>query len=68
MPRFLTTREAGDLLNAPEWRIRKIVDALDEPVERFGHKRMITAEHLPRIAEVLRESQRPAERGEVTAL
>jgi len=49
MPQFLTTREAGDLCGKPEWLIRRIVDALNPPVGRFGHKRMIPAERLPEI-------------------
>ena len=55
MGRFLTTREVGDIYQEPEWRIRRIVDRLHPPVDRFGLKRMIPAGRLGEIADRLRE-------------
>ena len=51
---FLTTREVGELCDhEPEWLIRRVVDALDPPVRRFGHKRMIPKNRLPEIQQAL---------------
>lgn len=59
MPNFFTTRQVGEMFGGePEWMIRRIVDQLDEPVERFGSKRVITPAMLPRIAEALRDRGR----------
>ncbi len=55
MGRFLTTREVGELYQSKEWTIRRIVDGLNPPVDRFGHKRMIPAGRLGEIAERLQE-------------
>lgn len=52
--RFFTTREVGELYDQPEWLVRRIVDELDEPVDRFGLKRMIPAAFLPQIGDALR--------------
>ena len=54
--KYLTTREAGELCDdKPEWLIRRIVDALEPPVERFGNKRMIPADRLPEVKKALEE-------------
>ena len=55
MGRFLTTRQVGELYQEPEWRIRRIVDHLHPPVDRFGLKRMIPADRLGEIAARLRK-------------
>ena len=55
--RFLTTRQAGEFCGAPEWQVRRIVDRLGQPVERFGLKRMIPASLLPAIAEAINEKR-----------
>ena len=57
MGRFLTTREVGDIYQAPEWKIRRIVDGLQPPVSRFGQKRMIPADRLGEIAARLQERE-----------
>lgn len=48
-PEFLTTRQVGDLVDQPDWLVRRIVDALAPPVEKFGHKRMVPRVRLPEI-------------------
>ena len=48
MPRFLTTKQVGDLLGQPEWKVRRVVDSLG-PIERFGNKRLIPAEMVERV-------------------
>lgn len=50
MAHFLTTREVADIYLVPQWRIRRIVDAMQPPVDRFGLKRMIPAGRLVEIA------------------
>jgi len=55
MPQLLTTRQVGDIIGCPEWLVRRVVDSLGEPVQRFGHKRMIPGDLIGRIqAEVSR--------------
>lgn len=54
---FLTTREVGDETGKPEWLIRRIVDSLSPPVNRFGHKRMIPRDRLPEIEQALAERE-----------
>jgi hypothetical protein len=51
-----TTAEVARLLNQPEWRIRRLfTDAtLPEP-RKFGGKRVITSDLIPRIVDALRE-------------
>ena len=44
----LTTREVGELLGQPTWRIRRVVDSLKD-VERFGGKRVVRRSALPKI-------------------
>lgn len=58
MPEILTTREAGEVLCAPEWTIRRIVDELTPPVPRFGLKRAIPKERLPEIKQALASRRR----------
>ncbi len=57
MPRFFTTREVGEIYQEPEWRIRRIVDRLQPPVDRFGLKRMIPAVRLGEIADRLKQRE-----------
>jgi excisionase family DNA binding protein len=61
MPEILTTREAGEVLGAPEWTIRRIVDELSPPVARFGWKRAIPRERLPEIKQALESRRRNQE-------
>jgi len=53
MSDLLTTREIGDLLGQPEWRIRRVADELVPPVSRFGGKRAITRGRIPAIVAAL---------------
>lgn len=54
MPGFYTTREVAELLNQPEWLVRRVVDRLPTPVPRFGGRRAIPAERLAEVAECLK--------------
>ena len=47
-----TTAEVARLLNQPEWRIRRLFTeaTLPEP-RKFGGKRVISSELIPRIVE-----------------
>lgn len=51
--KLLTTREVGEIVGQPEWLVRRIVDHLAPPVEKFGHKRMIPLSRLPEIQTAL---------------
>mgnify|MGYP001493797572 CR=1 FL=1 len=57
MGRFFTTRQVGEMHQAPEWEVRRIVDQLEPPVDRFGLKRMIPDERVGEIAARLRHRQ-----------
>jgi hypothetical protein len=50
---FLTTRQAGQFLGHPEWRIRRAVDALG-CAQEFGGKRAVPRDRLGAIDEFLR--------------
>jgi len=54
----LTTRDVG--LNQPEWLIRRVVDSLMPPVERFGNNRLIPSARLDevRVAVAVRLARR----------
>ena len=58
MPGFLTTREVGEMLGAPEWLIRRVVDSLPVRVERFGLRRMIPPSLVPVIAQGVAQRRR----------
>jgi hypothetical protein len=59
----LTTRDVALLLNRPEWFIRRIVDSLSPPVERFGNKRVVPLARMSEIREAIgRHQARLAER------
>ena len=61
--KYVTTREAGELCDGkPEWLIRRVVDSLDPPVERFGNKRMIPADRLPEIIKAIQDRRAWRER------
>jgi hypothetical protein len=64
MPQFLTTRQVGEIIGRPEWLIRRVVDSLDTPVQRFGHKRMIPAA----MVEVIRDEVERREHPELEAI
>jgi hypothetical protein len=49
----LTTREVGQLYRQPEWLIRRLVDEILPPFEKFGHKRLIPRQRLPEIQAAL---------------
>jgi hypothetical protein len=56
MDRFFTTRELADLLGTDLWRVRRLFQdgTLPEP-GRFGGKRAIPGDLIPRIVDALRE-------------
>ena len=62
MPDLFTTAEAARTLTdrmgvrVPEWKVRRVSDALDFEIQRFGPYRLLTANNLDAIEESLRES------------
>lgn len=62
MPPFLTTRQVGEIVERPEWLIRRVVDSLGVPIAKFGHKRMIPADLVDAIRQAIaaRESRHQA--------
>ena len=52
---FYTTRQVGQLLNQPIWRIQRLFEEglLNEPA-RFAGRRIIPADALPAIVDALR--------------
>lgn len=60
MSDILTTRQVGEMLGQPQWRIRRIVDRLDG-IEKFGGKRAIPRSKLPAIIKAIRALDRTAE-------
>ena len=54
-----TIGELAKRLNEPEWRVRRIVDALGVHIPRAGLYRLVPAELLPQIEEALRADQAP---------
>ena len=54
-PTILSTRQLGELLGQPEWRIRRLFEAgtLPEPA-RFCGRRAIPRESIPQIVDALR--------------
>lgn len=61
MPQFLTTKQVADIIGAAEWRVRRVVDSLAEPIQRFGHKRMIPAALVDRIRDEVARIERRQE-------
>jgi hypothetical protein len=62
MPRYLTTKQIGALLDAPQWEVRRVVDGLRPPVARLGMQRMVPFARLEEIRKVLSE-RRQRKRG-----
>jgi hypothetical protein len=59
MPRTeLTIGQIARELREPEWKIRRIVDAIDSELPRVGQYRMIPQHMLPAIRDAL-ETKRP---------
>ena len=54
MSRFLTTQQVAEIVGEGPWTVRRVVDGLGKPIERFGAKRMIPPDMLPEIAEAIR--------------
>jgi hypothetical protein len=50
---LLTTRQVGDILGQPEWKIRRVVDSLGS-IPRFSGRRMISRGLLPQIIDAIR--------------
>ena len=55
MQPILSTRQLGELLSQPEWRIRRLFELgiLPEPT-RFCGRRAIPSENIPQIVDALR--------------
>lgn len=53
MSSHLTVGEVASILGEPEWKVRRIVDALEEDIPRAGLYRLIPRSLLTTIAEQL---------------
>lgn len=51
---FQTVGQVARERKVPEWLVRRIVDAIDPNLPRFGMKRVITRRMLPKIDAELR--------------
>jgi hypothetical protein len=58
MPRYLTTAQVATIFGQRDTYIRRLVDQLKPPVDRFGLKRMIPRRRLAEIEEILRSRGR----------
>ena len=59
-----TIPELARHLDVPVWKTRRVVDALDIPVQRIGLYRVVTAELVPTIREELeRQNWLPTGKG-----
>lgn len=58
----LTVGEIAKIFDEPEWKIRRIVDALPDEIQRIGRYRLVPRELLPSIGVILerRKSNREA--------
>lgn len=54
--RLYTTRQVGDMLGHPQWRIRRLFEdgTLPEP-DKFGNNRVIPESLLPKILAALKD-------------
>ncbi len=52
----LTTGQVADFFQAPEWRIRRIVDSMGVEIQRVGLYRVIPRSMLPAIGARLQGS------------
>ncbi len=64
---FLTIRQVAELYGVPDWRIRRLVDALDEEIPRAGLYRLVPRGVLAKIAVELDRRGLLSERGTVEA-
>ena len=53
--RFLTVGQVADILGAPEWKVRRIVDSLDTEIPRAGLYRLVPRSMLSEIADRVRQ-------------
>ena len=51
----LTIGDVADFFGEPDWKIRRIVDALPDEIQRIGRYRLIHRELLPKIGVILQE-------------
>ena len=55
----LTIGDVADFFDEPDWKIRRIVDALPDEIQRIGRYRLIPRDLLPKIGVILeRKSNR----------
>ncbi len=56
MAALLTTRQVAKLVGVETWRVQRLFEDGNVPEpERFGGKRAITSQEVPRIIDALRE-------------
>jgi hypothetical protein len=58
-PSHLTVGKVAEILQAPEWKIRRIVDSLDAKIPRAGLYRLVPWSMLPTIGAKLGERPMP---------
>ena len=51
----LTIGDIAEFYGEPDWKIRRIVDALPNEIQRIGRYRMISRDLLPKIGAILQE-------------
>ena len=51
----LTVGEIAEFYGEPDWKIRRIVDALPDEIQRVGRYRSIPRSLLPKIGAILQE-------------
>lgn len=56
MPKsHLTVVEVAEIFGEPDWKIRRIVDALPDEIQRIGRYRLIPRELISKIGAILQE-------------
>ena len=51
----LTIGDIAEFYGEPDWKIRRIVDALPDEIQRIGRYRLIPRDLLPKIGAILQE-------------
>lgn len=51
----LTTREVSERCDAPDWLVRRVVDAIDPPFDRFGPYRIIPENRLAEVKKAIKK-------------
>ncbi len=57
---ILTTGDVCRITLQPEWAVRRVVDSLEPPIQKFGQNRMIPRGRLTEIKRLLRKRKTKA--------